>query len=869
MLLVLTFLPFLQLQGKAYAHNLPDPHTDTTAGTFEDDQHHHSDKSITLKNNLKPKQHQLPADFATSPKLIKSHLLRNQNQFLQTKTILNCPNGLQDGNYIFRSSSEEDWSFCSVSGSGFHEFHFQIKDCECFAGISAGRVCAFAAPSASSVVESISKSPPVPLVDPSLATSTIAPLDNLSCSADNYSISSTDTCLLITLSDQFGDGWTSGDGSTENAWFGYSFASVTSSNDDVPAASATSYHSLSCLCPRKIGCISTSSSSLPYRDQLIKLAIYSSKAEDGEEDMPVAFSWEIMYLVQVIQNGRLMGSYHGGYRTHMEFSYTHSSGILTLSSRTDGPEGDGDAVDVTGCEDPGVGLGSEFPLSLKGWSIVEINNKHKPDLARNPLCFHTSLPPPSALSSPVLSIDLAPPPLSVDQKNDKDSWHSPHAQDIFSDIPVFSSRQLIEEQQAVGTVSTLAGVAGSIGATNGIGTNSEFNKPYGVVISPDGLYALVGDYNNYLIREIILSTASVSTLAGVAGVSGATNGMGTHSKFNRPVGVSISPDGLYALVCDYDNHLIRQIILSTASVSTLAGVAGSAGATNGIGTNSKFNYLVTVSISPDGLFALVGDNSNHLIRQIILSTASVSTLAGVAGVSGAANGIGTNSQFNEPRGVWISPDGLFALVGEFSNHLIRQIILSTASVSTLAGVAGVSGATNGIGTNSQFNSPVALSISPDGLFALVADTKNHLIRQIIISTAYPSTLPSASPSSLPSASPSSLPSASPSSLPSASPSSLPSASPSSLPSVSPTLCSATIFGFGVKIGDESLLSSGKAILVDYLQDKRRGLRSFLLLLPHPAPSFLLYQERCFPSLASSTPPESPPFPTIPCLLIPF
>jgi DNA-binding beta-propeller fold protein YncE len=154
-------------------------------------------------------------------------------------------------------------------------------------------------------------------------------------------------------------------------------------------------------------------------------------------------------------------------------------------------------------------------------------------------------------------------------------------------------------------------------------------------------------------------------------------------------------------------------------------------------------------------------------------------LAGVAGVSGATNGVGTNSQFFNPREVSISPDGLYALVVDQLNHLVRQIVLSTASVSTLAGVAGVSGATNGVGTNSKFFAPYGVSISLDGLFALVGDRDNSLIRQIIFSPP--------------------------------------------LPSASPTIPRAILFGFGVKIGERGMMSSGKAFLVDYLQDKRRGL----------------------------------------------
>jgi hypothetical protein len=150
------------------------------------------------------------------------------------------------------------------------------------------------------------------------------------------------------------------------------------------------------------------------------------------------------------------------------------------------------------------------------------------------------LPRALSISSPVSFHRATPRLLFVDQ-DDKDSWHSPHAQEIFSDIPASSSRHLSEELQSVGSVLTLAGIARSAGATNGMGTNSRFNGPREVSISLDGLFALVADWNNHLIRQIILSTVSVSTLAGVAGSAGATNGIGTNSQFNFPRGVSISP----------------------------------------------------------------------------------------------------------------------------------------------------------------------------------------------------------------------------------------------------------------------------------------------------------------------------------------
>jgi hypothetical protein len=413
-----------------------------------------------------------------------------------------CPNGFEDGNYLFRSYSKQSWSFCGVSGAGYHELSFQISDCECHAEIDR-EVCADDITS--------SMTPSIPLH-----------LSGLHCSADDYSISSTDTCLLITLSDQYGDGWTSGNGFSENAWFGYYFSSF---NGD---SSAITYHSLNCSCPRMIGCLGPSSFAFAAEDQTIDLAIYSN------EGSPVAFSWEIMYLVQVIQNGRLLDSHHGGSRTHMQFSYSHSSGTLSLSSKTDGAPGNGDAVDISKCqEQPVEGLVSD--LSLEGWSIVDINsNKQETIVARNPSCVHPHF------RTSLLHLDPLQSKLFV-QENE-DSPCTPQPPDSL--IVPSPSRHLAGELGEVGNVTTLAGGAGSFGSTNGVGTIARFYNPFGVSISPDGVYALVADQTNHLIRQIIISTAYVTTLAGVAGSSGATNGVGTIAKFDKPLGVSISPDGL-------------------------------------------------------------------------------------------------------------------------------------------------------------------------------------------------------------------------------------------------------------------------------------------------------------------------------------
>jgi hypothetical protein len=282
------------------------------------------------------------------------------------------------------------------------------------------------------------------------------------------------------------------------------------------------------------------------------------------------------------------------------------------------------------------------------------------------------------------------------------------------------------------------GVALSSGSTDGIGTNVRLYNPYAVNISPDGTFAVIADSYNHMVRHIVLSTVSVQPIAGNGDAAGSVDSLSTNSKFNFPCGLTISPNSVFALVADSNNNLIRSIVISTVSVSTLAGLALSSGSTNGIGTNAKFNNPFGVIISPDGSAAFVTDTINHLIRRIDIATAAVTTFFGGSG--GSANGIGTNGKLNSPRGISLSSDGVFALIADSSNHLIRSLVLSTASMTTLAGVATSSGATNGIGTNAKLYYPTAISISPNGLFALITEPNYSQIRLIVISTASVSVL---------------------------------------------------------------------------------------------------------------------------------
>jgi len=268
---------------------------------------------------------------------------------------------------------------------------------------------------------------------------------------------------------------------------------------------------------------------------------------------------------------------------------------------------------------------------------------------------------------------------------------------------------------STGAVTTVAGT-GSSGSANGTGTSASFNGPSG--ITTDGTNLYLADFNNHLIRKIVISTGAVTTVAGT-GSSGSANGTGTSASFNLPYGITTDGTNLY--VVDTSNHLIRKIVISTGAVTTVAGT-GSSGSANGTGTSASFYY--PGGITTDGTNLYVGDGNNHLIRKIVISTGAVTTVAGT-GSSGSANGTGTSASFNNPVG--ITTDGTNLYVEDYNNHLIRKIVISTGAVTTVAGT-GSSGSANGTGTSASFNGPTG--ITTDGTNLYLADSNNHLIRKI-------------------------------------------------------------------------------------------------------------------------------------------
>lgn len=256
------------------------------------------------------------------------------------------------------------------------------------------------------------------------------------------------------------------------------------------------------------------------------------------------------------------------------------------------------------------------------------------------------------------------------------------------------------------TVSTLAGSESVSGALDGTGSGAEFDSPWGVVADASGNLYVCDAYNN-TIRKIT-PTGVVTTLAGLAGVTGTADGTGGAARFDYPFGIAIDGQGdLY--VADSMNDTIRKVT-PQGVVTTIAGTAGTTGSTDGIGTAALFNDPHGIAIDAEGNL-YVSDTANETIRKIA-TDGTVTTLAGTAGVSGAADGQGSAAQFNGPRGMIVDRDGN-VYIADTGNCAIRKLAPG-GTVTTLVGLAGYPGAENGTGSETRLAGPFDVTLDAVG-----------------------------------------------------------------------------------------------------------------------------------------------------------
>ncbi|WP_412028650.1 hypothetical protein [Deinococcus yunweiensis] len=269
---------------------------------------------------------------------------------------------------------------------------------------------------------------------------------------------------------------------------------------------------------------------------------------------------------------------------------------------------------------------------------------------------------------------------------------------------------------------------GESGSVDGDATTAKVRAPQGIAVGYDSpayeAYAYWTEDDSCVVRKLtaypLNGNRKAMTVTGQPYACGAADGPVGSAKFNRPVGIVANTRTGEVFVADTGNRTLRRIY--GAAVSTLAGVAGQSGSADGVGGAARFT-------APSGLAMDRQENlyvTDYVTVRRVTATGEVSTVAGTPGKTGFQNGKGSEAQFGRLGGIAVDENGT-VYVADTGNHCVRRIT-PDGTVSTAAGLCGVAGAADGNINAATFDEPVGLAYHGKRLY--VSDSTSQTIRRI-------------------------------------------------------------------------------------------------------------------------------------------
>jgi len=283
------------------------------------------------------------------------------------------------------------------------------------------------------------------------------------------------------------------------------------------------------------------------------------------------------------------------------------------------------------------------------------------------------------------------------------------------------------------SVSTLigTGVAGY--------ADDQVNNPYGLALARDGALYFC-DLDNQRIRRLDLRTRRTTTVAGNGQRGYAGDGAAaTDASLNMPHEIQFDAQG-HLYIAERDNHVIRKVDARTGVISTVAGTgrAGFSG-DGGPAATAALRQPHSIAVEPGAKGLLVCDVGNHRLRRIDLATGVIETVGGTGERQPTPDGAPlAGTPLNGPRTIAFDAAGdLFLALRE--GNAVYRVDRRSSRLHHVAGT-GAQGYTGdgGPARLAKLGGPKGLAWWRDVLY--VADTENHVIRQIDLETRIISTV---------------------------------------------------------------------------------------------------------------------------------
>jgi len=320
---------------------------------------------------------------------------------------------------------------------------------------------------------------------------------------------------------------------------------------------------------------------------------------------------------------------------------------------------------------------------------------------------------------------------NVDGTGSAASFLSPKAMAVDDDGNIYTVDNRCGNVRKItrkGVVTTVAGPVGTcaFGSADGTGAAALFNQPSGTTVDREG-NIFVADSGNCTLRKVT-KAGVVTTVAGAPSVCVAVDGPKSVARFNTLAGVAVDKDDNVFVTSWYDCTVRK--VTPTGNVTTIVGVSGVCGEKDGVGTNARLGNPSGIVMDKHGDF-YIADETGCTVRKMTASGV-VTTVAGNPGMCGSKDGVRSAAKFNVPSWTAVDQDGNI-YVSDYLNFTIREVT-PAGVVTTLAGLSGVAGSADGLGTAARFDHPDGIA-SVDGekhVKVYVADRNNNTVRKIRI-----------------------------------------------------------------------------------------------------------------------------------------
>lgn len=293
---------------------------------------------------------------------------------------------------------------------------------------------------------------------------------------------------------------------------------------------------------------------------------------------------------------------------------------------------------------------------------------------------------------------------------------------------------------ATGIISTIAGTGtAAFSGDGGLATQAELNSPRDVAVDAAGNVFIV-DMENHRVRRVDFATGIVTTVAGTGAQGFSGDGSAAIlANLNWPKDVTVDTAGnLY--IAERLGSRVRRVDAATGIISTVVGTGIPVfDGDGGQATEARLNSPFSVAADGSGNLFIV-DTVNHQIRRVDSATGIIETVAGTGmpGYSGDGKA-GIQSSLHFPLAVALDASGnLF--IADSGNNRLRRVDVDTGTITTVAGtgMTGFSG-DGGLAVEASLVSPSDVAVDAEGNI-FIADTGNHRVRLVDITTGIISTV---------------------------------------------------------------------------------------------------------------------------------